>query len=195
MKTHDLKTWPAPFAAILSGAKRYEIRKDDRGFAVGDELVLREWQPSTGYEGFQLFAHYTGREIRARVTYKTSGGEWGLPVGLCVLGIEVTTRSNGVGEMVPRLQPHCTGVEAMSNKNPTVLVHGKTPSLVGTLNCELEGATPCMCGHRWIPARVDRVSWYWQMHGRDRCTLELPDLVCWCGLKRSEHVDGHAESP
>jgi hypothetical protein len=41
---HDLKCWPEPFAAILSGEKRHEIRRDDRGFKVGDVLRLREYR-------------------------------------------------------------------------------------------------------------------------------------------------------
>jgi hypothetical protein len=84
---HDLKTWPGPFAAILDGSKPYEIRKDDRGFRVGDTLRLREWHPHTGLGEMYGGGLYTGREVRAKVTYKTSGGEWGLPADLCVLGI------------------------------------------------------------------------------------------------------------
>jgi hypothetical protein len=42
MATHELKTVAPHFAHVQSGAKRAEIRKDDRGFAVGDVLVLRE---------------------------------------------------------------------------------------------------------------------------------------------------------
>lgn len=104
-RTHELKTWHPPFEAILHGHKRYEIRKDDREFAVGDELVLREWEPARhgGFGqivGMDGSARYTGREIRARVTYKTSGGEWGIPVGLCVLSIEVVSTDDG--------KCHCT---------------------------------------------------------------------------------------
>jgi hypothetical protein len=38
---HELKTWPGPFQAIVDGSKRFELHKDDRGFAVGDTLWLR----------------------------------------------------------------------------------------------------------------------------------------------------------
>lgn len=44
---HDLKCWPEYFAAVLAGAKRCELRRDDtRRFAVGDRLILREWDPA-----------------------------------------------------------------------------------------------------------------------------------------------------
>jgi hypothetical protein len=51
----------------------------------------------------------------------------------------------------------------------------------------------CPCGQHDIPAAIDGIQWYWQRHARTGCTLELPDLVCWCGLKRSEHIKGHAD--
>lgn len=52
---------------------------------------------------------------------------------------------------------------------------------------------PCKCGLKTIPAYADAISWYWQMHARDKCTLELPNERCWCGLLRSEHLEGHAD--
>ena len=92
MATHELKTWPEPFEAVWRDRKRYEIRKNDRGFAVGDVLVLHEWRPrlhgvfpqTVGMDGN---AHYTGRVIRTEVEYMTDGGAWGLPAGLCVMSI------------------------------------------------------------------------------------------------------------
>ena len=84
MTIHELKCWPEPFEAIRSGAKTYEIREAiDRDYQVGDELVLREWVPSLTL----LSGKYTGRRERVRVTYMTRGGQWGIPEGLCVMGI------------------------------------------------------------------------------------------------------------
>jgi len=39
-RTHELKIEPAYFERIVSGQKRFEIRKDDRDFQVGDWIKL-----------------------------------------------------------------------------------------------------------------------------------------------------------
>lgn len=75
---HDLKTWPEFFTAITSGIKPFEVRKDDRGFEVGDTLRLREWQPGVGY---------TGAETTRVVTYILVGGFFGLEHGAVVMGL------------------------------------------------------------------------------------------------------------
>lgn len=90
-RTHELKTLPEPFTAVLEGRKRYEIRVNDRDFKVGDELHLAEWDPGplkfpTRPQG------YTGRECTVRVTYMTPGGQWGLPANVCVMSLEAATR-------------------------------------------------------------------------------------------------------
>lgn len=76
---HELKTWTGQFDAVWNGIKTYEIRVNDRGFAEGHHLFLREWDNDRN--------EYTGRSIVASITYMTEGGTWGLPVSLCVLGI------------------------------------------------------------------------------------------------------------
>lgn len=81
----ELKAHPGPFANLLSNHKGYEIRKDDRAFMVGDVLRLREFDPNRS--GYGDHPKYTGREVERVVTYKSEGGSWGLPVGLCVLSI------------------------------------------------------------------------------------------------------------
>lgn len=83
-REHRLKTWPEPFVAQIEGRKSYEIRRDDRGFAVGDTLLLEEWDPSP-FPGSSMQVGYTGRTVRRVITYKTEGGAWGLPAHLCVL--------------------------------------------------------------------------------------------------------------
>lgn len=59
MKTHELKIMPEYFQTILSGEKTFEVRFNDRNFAKGDHLLLREHDG----EG------YTGRTLIAEVTY------------------------------------------------------------------------------------------------------------------------------
>src|SRR4051812_37249283 len=70
--TRELKTWPEFYENILDGRKTFDIRENDRGFKVGDTLLLREYEitpeqynrsPRTGY--------YTGRQLRVEVTYLT----------------------------------------------------------------------------------------------------------------------------
>ncbi len=79
MRLHVLKTWPGYYQPVLSGKKRFEYRKDDRGFAVGDILHLMEWSPKT--------RAFTGSDIFVRVTFYFS--ELGIPQGYCILGIEL----------------------------------------------------------------------------------------------------------
>jgi len=71
---YDLKTWPEFFKPILEGVKNFELRKDDRGYKVGDILNLKEWTKSE---------EYTGRIIIAEVTYILSG--LGLKPGWVIL--------------------------------------------------------------------------------------------------------------
>lgn len=84
LRTHRLKTWPGPFAALLEGTKTFELRRDDRGYAVGDVLDLIEWDPAAcGGIGME-----TGRGLRRVVTYRCSVIEWsGESRGWVVLGL------------------------------------------------------------------------------------------------------------
>jgi len=67
MKQHDLKCWPEYFAAIVKGLKRFELRLNDRDFAVGDVLCLREYIPSE--------KRYTGSTTRVQITYMLTGSQ------------------------------------------------------------------------------------------------------------------------
>lgn len=79
MKQHELKTWPDYFYRIFSGQKRFEVRKNDRDFQIGDVLYLKEYDPETG--------EYTGRELFKNVTYVLKGGQFGIVDGYCVMSI------------------------------------------------------------------------------------------------------------
>lgn len=74
---HELKTWPEFFAASRRGIKRFELRRADRDFHVGDELLLREWDPMVADAHFSHTSNkeeaeqraYTGQEVLVRVDY------------------------------------------------------------------------------------------------------------------------------
>ncbi len=79
MKVHELKTHKEYFEAVLFGRKRFEIRKDDRDFETGDELLLREWD--------KLNLVYTGRFLHRKVDYLLKGGDFGLADEYVVMSI------------------------------------------------------------------------------------------------------------
>lgn len=60
--THHLKIQSEYFEAVRSGAKRFEVRRDDRvpRYAVGDTLLLEEIRD----DGI-----YTGRDVAVFVDY------------------------------------------------------------------------------------------------------------------------------
>jgi hypothetical protein len=84
-RIHELKAWPYYFDQVWRGIKPFEFRRDDRGFAAGDGVRLREWSHDGGY---------TGREIGAIITCVV-GAEGdprlsvGIPPGYVILGLHV----------------------------------------------------------------------------------------------------------
>ena len=95
--THELKTVNPWFSDIWDGKKNFEVRKDDRGFKVGDILRLREFEPNALHgdnEEYLILLSgnpYSGREIRCIVEYILPAGS--LPdLKYCVMGIYVTSR-------------------------------------------------------------------------------------------------------
>lgn len=83
MTHHELKCWPDYFDAVALGRKTFEFRKDDRGFYVGDELLLREFDPTTGL--------YSGRECLVGVTYVARGDL--IPDGFCAMSVKLQERN------------------------------------------------------------------------------------------------------
>lgn len=52
MTTHDLKLNDKYFNAVKNGIKTFEIRNNDRGYQVGDILVLHLWADVGGISGY-----------------------------------------------------------------------------------------------------------------------------------------------
>ncbi len=78
--THELKVWPEYYSALMSNRKRFELRKYDRDFKVGDELLLREYDPKTN--------SYTGESLRRWIHYIIKDApQFGLMEGYCILGL------------------------------------------------------------------------------------------------------------
>ncbi len=66
-REHHLKCIHDFFEQVWIGNKPFELRKDDRGYSVGDVLVLNETQ----FRGDR-----PARWIKAEVTYVLSGDPW-----------------------------------------------------------------------------------------------------------------------
>lgn len=78
-KYHWLKTEMKYFKAVAAGAKMFEVRKNDRGYKVGDILVLEE-----SVEGVK-----TGRVLTPlEVVYILHGPLYGVQEGYCVMGLQ-----------------------------------------------------------------------------------------------------------
>lgn len=77
LRIHRLKIMPEYFRAVQRKLKRFEIRKNDRGYKVGDGLLLQEFKDN----------QYTGKELNAVITYMT---DYAQRKGYVVMGIEVS---------------------------------------------------------------------------------------------------------
>ena len=76
---HELKTWSQYFGAIAVGVKRFEVRKNDRNFQLGDTLRLMEFDP--------ISRSYTGRWLERDVTFVLPGGQFGICDDYCVMSL------------------------------------------------------------------------------------------------------------
>ena len=76
---HNLKISPKYFNDVVYYNKRFELRKDDRNYQVGDTLLLEEYEDG----------EYTGRcfsPIRPIQYILRDCEEYGLQKGYCILG-------------------------------------------------------------------------------------------------------------
>ena len=68
MRVHELKCWGKYFNELSSGKKKFELRKNDRNFKVGDHLCIQAYDPEK--------KEYTGGFLYFIVTYILNIGEF-----------------------------------------------------------------------------------------------------------------------
>lgn len=74
---HEVKILPEYYDAVASGVKTWELRYDDRGYSVGDLMILKEWKDNV----------FTGRRLTVKITYILRGYA-GLADGWAILSIK-----------------------------------------------------------------------------------------------------------
>lgn len=78
-KIHHVKCETVFFEDVVNNRKPFEVRKNDRDYQVGDDMVLKEWDKD--------LQEFTGREDRVTIIYLLEDYP-GIEEGYCVLGIE-----------------------------------------------------------------------------------------------------------
>ena len=79
LTTHELKTWPDEFNAVMAGKKTFDVRAKDRDFKVGDYLTLQEYDPDK--------KTYTGKTCAREIKYILEGGKFGIQEGYIAMSI------------------------------------------------------------------------------------------------------------
>lgn len=88
--THDLRTWKPYFQEVWDGKKKFEVRKNDRDFKVGDILTLMEYDHKQD--------QFTDRWLQANVDYILFGGTFGVESGYVVMSLTIyRLHTNGKG--------------------------------------------------------------------------------------------------
>ena len=89
---HALKVKPEFFEASATGAKNFEVRKNDRPYKVGDYVALNEYDGANNHDNPDNPGNegYTGRCLLRRITYILSDADY-CKEGCVVLGLEPCT--------------------------------------------------------------------------------------------------------
>ena len=75
MAQHFIKCDKEVYLAVLQGVKKFEFRKNDRNYKLGDMVVLIE----------TVGGAYTGYTCSVGpITYILHGGSFGVPIDYCV---------------------------------------------------------------------------------------------------------------
>ncbi len=88
---HELKTWAPYFQQVRAHEKRFEIRKNDRNFQVGDTVTLFEVVFDAADDRFEE-PHSTGRAFGPLVIdYVFTLPKFGLCSGHCIFTWKIPT--------------------------------------------------------------------------------------------------------
>lgn len=82
MKIHELKTVQPFFDDVFYNRKKFEVRKNDRNFKVGDRLKLIE------------FPSENPRYVLKDIEYILEGGQYGIEKDYVILGLKELPNSN-----------------------------------------------------------------------------------------------------
>ena len=135
-KVHELKIITKYFEAVEEGVKTFEIRKNDRGFEVGDYLLLKDFKDG----------EFTGNEILQRIAFIT---EYEQKEGFVVMSIcrlpksfrkylVMSEKEKTVFEkIISHIQLYGYGVREVSN------------TLAETLDVLLEDCELSESDHKW----------------------------------------------
>lgn len=87
MQMHNLKTIDTVFDAVASGAKRFEVRKNDRFFQAGDTVIMHKVDAA----GFYCVDERNKKvkSIEFKIGWILQGGQYGLDAQYCVFQLEL----------------------------------------------------------------------------------------------------------
>lgn len=97
-QTHELKVNDAYWKHLVSGAKNFEVRRDDRGFQRGEVLRLKRHDPlhrcylRTNPNSYEI--EHVGDQseladtLHKRITFILTGGQFGIEPGYVVMALE-----------------------------------------------------------------------------------------------------------
>lgn len=91
-KIHTLKCDPAQWEDVFENRKRFEIRKADRDYAVGDYLDLMQTKKAHFDLAPGEVAQLSGRRCTRLVTHVFADVRYGVPPGHCILSIRALNK-------------------------------------------------------------------------------------------------------
>ena len=95
MTVHTLKCWPNYFDAIKIGDKTFDVRRDDRGFQKGDIVILQRTRSDGLHQVEYDYQERVKHELRRRITWILTGGQFGIEPGYVVLALADETSALG----------------------------------------------------------------------------------------------------